>query len=69
VLAYEHIEWADKILVMEHKQKKRLRQKIGRRAAGLKLNSLDIPDDFGANDPVLVDLLVRKLSFHFGSAQ
>lgn len=65
-LVPQHLDWADIIFVMEHKQKKRLRDRIGQQAGGLKLISLDIPDKYKAHEPALVDILVQKLTTHFG---
>ncbi|PHQ94429.1 MAG: phosphotyrosine protein phosphatase [Marinosulfonomonas sp.] len=66
VVSPEHIDWADIIFVMERKHKARLRTKFGSLAAGLKLISLDIPDKFDTHEPALVDILIQKLTAHFG---
>ncbi len=59
-LSLEQIQWADMVFVMERRQKKRLRNQFGPNKAGLKLVSLDIPDNFNAHDPVLVEILTKK---------
>jgi len=67
VLSGEHVDWADVVFVMETRQKKRVLTQIGPKARGLKLISLDIPDQYDAHDPRLVDILTRKLTTRFGT--
>ncbi len=69
ILTDTHIKWADRIFVMENRQKARLRKTMGPRASGLKIISLDIPDRYNAHDPALVALLREKLTHHFGPRQ
>jgi len=56
-----HISWADVILVMEQKHKRRImemyREEIGER----KIEVLDIPDDYQFMDPELVEDLTTKI--------
>ena len=62
-LSAEQIHWADRIFVMERRQKKRLSALFGAHLAGKRIGVLDVPDRFGYMDPDLVRLLERKLTF------
>lgn len=62
----EHLEWADVIMVMENRQKKRLASLIGPLPPNIAVIALDIPDRYEFMDPELADLLMRKLCHHFG---
>lgn len=57
---HEDLLWADLILVMEEKHRSRLRAQFPRAVQG-KIETLDIPDDFRADDPELVDILVDRV--------
>ncbi len=56
--------WADLIFVMENKHRDYLRAKFSDAIAEKRLICLRIPDDFGYNDPELIDLLKASLSPH-----
>jgi predicted protein tyrosine phosphatase len=56
--------WADWIFVMEAKHRDYLRDKFPEAIANKKIVCLRIPDDFGFNDPDLIDLLKANLSPH-----
>jgi predicted protein tyrosine phosphatase len=56
--------WADLIFVMESKHREYLRKKFPEALAGKRLICLRIPDDYGYNDPDLIDLLKANLSPH-----
>ncbi|MGB0853995.1 MAG: phosphotyrosine protein phosphatase [Pikeienuella sp.] len=60
-LSIEHIEWADTILVMETRQKKRLTALFGPALKDKKVRVLNIPDKFAYGDDDLVALLRPKL--------
>lgn len=51
------IEWADVVIVMEHKHKSRLVADFGDLLAGKPVHVLDIPDEYKYMDPELVELL------------
>jgi predicted protein tyrosine phosphatase len=56
--------WADSIFVMESKHRDYLRDKFPESLTGKKVICLRIPDDYGFNDPDLIDLLKANLSSH-----
>jgi predicted protein tyrosine phosphatase len=56
--------WADLIFVMESEHRDYLRRKFPEAVAGKKVICLRIPDDYGYNDPELIDLLKAQLSPH-----
>ncbi len=58
------IGWADVIFVMEAKHRDYFRDKFPEAMAGKKVICLRIPDDYGFNDPDLIDLLKAELSPH-----
>lgn len=62
----EHLDWADMVFVMQAAQKKRLSSLLGPPRPGVKVASLDIPDVYEFMQPQLVDLLIEKMTFHFG---
>jgi len=55
------LRWADLILVMENEHKSRVRESFPDLASHLKIEVLDIPDDFAAMDPELVALLRERI--------
>jgi predicted protein tyrosine phosphatase len=57
----DDIVWADLVLAMEQKHAKKLRQLFGDLVAG-KVRVLRIRDDYEADDPVLIELLQRKVT-------
>lgn len=62
-LSAEWVEWANLIFVMEKTHLGKLRSKFKRQLRGdQRVICLDIPDDYGYMDPVLVQLLISKVS-------
>lgn len=62
-LSAEWVEWANLIFVMEKTHLSKLRSKFKRQLRGdQRVICLDIPDDYGYMDPVLVQLLISKVS-------
>ena len=59
----ELVTWADKVFVMEQRQRNKLR-KLG----ASKITCLDIPDDYEFMDAFLVHQLHEKLDRYFGTA-
>ena len=59
-----HIEWADRIFVMEKRHRQLLEQRFGHDVKGKSVTVLDIPDEYQANDPELVALLRDRLTSH-----
>jgi predicted protein tyrosine phosphatase len=58
----EHIEWADRIFVMETEHLEKLRDKFGEEMVGKKVVCLDIPDIYFCMEPALIEELKTKLS-------
>ncbi|PRQ07607.1 low molecular weight protein tyrosine phosphatase family protein [Enhygromyxa salina] len=56
-LRVEDLNWADVVLVMEHGHAQRIRASFARVCAHLPIHVLDIPDEYRAMDPALVELL------------
>ena len=52
------LEWADIVFVMEHDHARRIRPMGGRDA---QVEVLEIPDDYQAMDPELIDLLRERV--------
>lgn len=65
-LTPEHLARAEKIFVMEPRQKKRLTSRFGPPGPGVTVVSLNIPDRYEVMEQALVDDLVDKLTHHFG---
>lgn len=57
-----HIGWADMIFCMEQKHAARLRERFADVLRNKPLIVLRIPDEFGFQDPALVELLQSELS-------
>src|SRR5580700_4343070 len=57
----ELIEWAEIILVMETRHKKKLQEMFGSALRDKKLVVLGIPDEFGYGDPELVKMLKERV--------
>lgn len=55
------IQWADVILVMEPSHKKKITRKFGSLLRDKKLAVLDIPDHFHFMDPLLVEILKKRV--------
>ncbi len=53
--------WADRVLVMEHEHKQRLREQFPDLFHDLRIDVLDIPDDYPFMDPELVALIRERV--------
>jgi predicted protein tyrosine phosphatase len=53
--------WADLVLVMEHWQKKRLREDFSGIFPDLCIEVLDIPDDYEFMDPCLIEMIRQRV--------
>ncbi|MGN6150843.1 MAG: low molecular weight protein tyrosine phosphatase family protein [Lysobacteraceae bacterium] len=58
----ENLAWSDLIFVMERTHRNKLSKKFRAHLGGKRVICLDIPDDYGYMDPVLVRLLRQKVS-------
>lgn len=56
------IAWADVILVMEQKHKRRLQAEFARMLGGTPVHVLDIPDEYRFMDPELVETLESSMA-------
>ena len=54
------LRWADLVLVMEPKHKRRLREQFPELVHELRVEVLDIPDDYTFMDPELVTLIRER---------
>ncbi len=61
VLSPELLQWADLVFVMERAHRNRLSSRYKPWLKGKRVICLDIPDDYEYMDPVLVELLKRKV--------
>ena len=57
----ELLEWAEVIFVMEKAHKNKLSAKFKKHIGKARVVCLDIPDDYGFMDPILVKLLKNKV--------
>lgn len=57
VVSAQDIAWADIVFAMEQKHKSRLSAEFGRLLEHKRVVVLDIPDDYKAMDPELIELL------------
>ena len=55
------IQWADVILVMEPSHKKKITRNFGSFLRDKKIGVLDIPDHFHFMDPLLVEILKKRV--------
>ncbi len=55
------LRWADLVLVMEHEHRQRLRETFGEVMQEVRVEVLDIPDDFQFMDPALVELIRERV--------
>ncbi len=55
------IEWADVILVMEKSHKNKIYKQFREHLKNKKVGVLDIPDIYGYMEPILVQLLEKKV--------
>ncbi len=53
--------WADVVCVMEHEHKKRLRDDFPQIFRDLRIEVLDIPDDYQLMDPALIELIRERV--------
>ena len=63
-LTPELLEWAQLVFVMERAQRARLSAKFKPSLRTQRIVCLDIPDDYGFMDPVLVRLLEERVPRH-----
>jgi predicted protein tyrosine phosphatase len=61
ILSPELLQWADLVFVMERAHRNRLSSRYKPWLKGKRVICLDIPDDYEYMDPVLVELLKRKV--------
>lgn len=61
-LTAELVEWADIIFVMEKTHRNKLQQRFRSSLKRARVICLDIPDDYGFMDPMLIRLLETKVS-------
>ncbi|WP_414498292.1 low molecular weight protein tyrosine phosphatase family protein [Stenotrophomonas maltophilia] len=62
VLSPELLQWADIVFVMERAHRNRLSSRYKPWLKDKRVICLDIPDDYDYMDPVLVELLKRKVA-------
>jgi predicted protein tyrosine phosphatase len=55
------LRWADLVLVMEHAHKQRLREQFPELIRDLRVEVLDIPDDYEFMNPELVTLIRERV--------
>lgn len=55
------LRWADLVLVMEHEHKRRLREQFSDLINELRIEVLDIPDDYEFMDPELIELIRQRV--------
>jgi predicted protein tyrosine phosphatase len=67
VVSAGDLQWADVILVMETRHRDQLRERFGRDLRGVRIEVLDIPDDFKFLAPELVELLRLRVGDLLGS--
>lgn len=61
-LTPEQVQWADVIFVMEKEHRNKLNRKFKRHLNGQRVIVLGIPDDYECMDPVLIELLKKKVT-------
>jgi predicted protein tyrosine phosphatase len=54
------VDWADRIVVMEHHHEEKIRRKFADRSDRLKIHSLGIPDIYYFMDPTLASLIKER---------
>lgn len=57
----ELLEWAELILVMESRHRRKLAEKFRQNLANKPIHSLNIPDDYAFMEPALVQLLQQRV--------
>jgi predicted protein tyrosine phosphatase len=63
------LEWADLVLVMERRYAARIRSDFRELLNLPPIESLDIPDDYGLMDPVLIALLRGAVEHHINASR
>ncbi len=58
----DDVRWADVILVMEEKHKSRITAEFGRLLTGKRIVVLDIPDEYEAMAPELMELVEETVA-------
>ncbi len=53
--------WADRVMVMEHAHKQRLREQFPELLRDLRIDVLDIPDDYQFMNPELVTMIRERV--------
>jgi predicted protein tyrosine phosphatase len=61
VVSSRDLEWADVVLVMESRHRDILRERFGAACRNVRLDVLDIPDDYAFMDDELVRLLRARV--------
>ncbi|MBU1282594.1 low molecular weight protein tyrosine phosphatase family protein [Pseudomonas sp. NPDC079086] len=61
----ELLEWAELILVMESRHRRKLAEKFRRNLANKPIHSLNIPDDYAFMEPALVQVLQQRVPQYF----
>jgi predicted protein tyrosine phosphatase len=60
-ISHTDIDWADVIMVMEHKHRERIVAEYARLIEDTPIHVLDIPDDYKYMDPELIDILEQTV--------
>ena len=61
-LTAEYVSWADIIFVMEKTHRAKLQKKYRSSLKDVRVICLNIPDDYDYMDPVLIEILTRKVT-------
>jgi len=61
LLSSEQVDWADVIFVMEKTHRSKLARQFRAHLKGKRVVCLDIPDDYEFMDPVLVQMLEKRV--------
>jgi predicted protein tyrosine phosphatase len=61
LLSSDQVDWADVIFVMEKTHRSKLARQFRSHLKGKRVVCLDIPDDYGFMDPVLVRMLEHRV--------
>jgi predicted protein tyrosine phosphatase len=67
VLNEADLDWADLVLVMERRYATRIRSDFGSRKDIPRMESLDIPDEYGYMDPELIALIRSGVEPHISN--
>ena len=55
------LRWADRVMVMEHAHKRRLGEQFPEVVSDLRIDVLDIPDDYAFMNPELVTMIRERV--------